>query len=654
MIAFGNYAFVLQNLARSATDCNGIASYCVYWVLSLIDYYEATGDAAALALYTPNAIDKLETAYGIFDDLRTSLTFAGWDDRLGAGFMNATTTEAEYDYRFLVLRAWGAWAATMSAAGNATGSAHYGGYVAEKGAWLRAALGGDAWPRALGTHAAAEALNAPGFATPAEAGAILGAQLNDAVRVCSLSNFNQYWILQALGNGGAMDKAVASVHRCWGAELALGATSFWEVSSPDWLEAFPTGPASSIPHPIPYGENGQTSLCHPWSAGAAPWLSSHVLGVRPLAPGFAAVAVAPHLTLAMAAAAGGLRGAVTTPRGAVYLSVEPAAIRLTTPDRVAAQLRLSEVLLLRLGWLRHGARLASSGNAAGAAEAVSVQVSVDGGAPVELRAAAGLEGPLFEGELAALGAGRSAVAVLDLPSTGGAVVVTLVSPRAAAAPPTPESVAAAAAPAFPPPSWPARVVAIDTWTQGEWVGRFGAEGFVLASFSNASSPAGDASRLPPWVAWYRQIRDSNSWLLPNPNADPRALQAPSGAAADGRAIGCWYAGMTDFVDVALTAAAEGTWWRLAVYLVDYDAGQPSHESLRNRRATVALMDLATLEPAAPTQYLDAFVGGTWVVFELNSSARVRVSQLEGDNAVISALAFDLVEVAGLTSASLRL
>ncbi len=134
------------------------------------------------------------------------------------------------------------------------------------------------------------------------------------------------------------------------------------------------------------------------------------------------------------------------------------------------------------------------------------------------------------------------------------------------------------------------------------------------------------------------------WLVPDPNSDPRALQAPPGAAADGRAIGCWYASMTDFVDVALSAAAEasGAWWRLAVYLVDYDAGQPSHESLRARRATVALLDLRTLEPAAPAQYLDAFVGGTWLVFELNTSARVRVSQLAGDNAVISALAFDLV------------
>ena len=166
LAAFGNYAFVLQNLARSATDCNGIESYCVYWCLSLIDYYEASGDKASLAQYTPNVADKLEHAYAVFDDLRTGLTFFGWDDRLGSGFMNASYMETQWDFRFLVLRAWSDWAATMSVAGNATAAEHFRGYVLEKSAWLRAQLGGDLWPSQLGTHAAAEAVNAPGFALP--------------------------------------------------------------------------------------------------------------------------------------------------------------------------------------------------------------------------------------------------------------------------------------------------------------------------------------------------------------------------------------------------------------------------------------------------------------------------------------------------------
>lgn len=220
MAAFDNFAFVLQNLARSANDCNGIESYCIYWCLSLVDYFRATNDTVALALYQPYADAKLEHAHDIFGDATTPLTFFGWDDRLGSGFLNASTRESQWDFRFLALRAWSDWAGVMDSIGNATAAAHWRAYASAGASAIRAQLGPE-WTSSLGVHAAAEALNAPGFATPAEVATVLGGQLNDVVRVCSLSNFNQYWLLQALGNGGAMDKAVASIHRCWGDEVRL-------------------------------------------------------------------------------------------------------------------------------------------------------------------------------------------------------------------------------------------------------------------------------------------------------------------------------------------------------------------------------------------------------------------------------------------------
>lgn len=88
----------LQNLARSANDCNGIASYCIYWTLSLVDYFRATNDTGALATYQPFADAKLEHAHVIFGDASTPLTFFGWDDRLGAGFFNASTVESQWDF----------------------------------------------------------------------------------------------------------------------------------------------------------------------------------------------------------------------------------------------------------------------------------------------------------------------------------------------------------------------------------------------------------------------------------------------------------------------------------------------------------------------------------------------------------------------------
>jgi hypothetical protein len=86
MAAFGNLAFVLNNLQRSMNDCNGIESYCICWCLSAVDYFHASGDAAAMAQFAPAMNAKLEHANAIFPNLEDQWEFYGWDDRLGGGF----------------------------------------------------------------------------------------------------------------------------------------------------------------------------------------------------------------------------------------------------------------------------------------------------------------------------------------------------------------------------------------------------------------------------------------------------------------------------------------------------------------------------------------------------------------------------------------
>jgi hypothetical protein len=154
-----------------------------------------------------------------------------------------------------------------------------------------------------------------------------------------------------------------------------------------------------------------------------------------------------------------------------------------------------------------------------------------------------------------------------------------------------------------------------------------------------SSPP-DVESLPTYISSVRSSgRSSNSWVSPPPNTDERALQDPFGF---GRAIGCWYSTYTDFIDIWMDATAEasGLWYQLAIYAVDYDNGDPSHDGLPRRKQTVALLNMHTLEAAAPIQYLDDYTGGVWIVYELNTSARVRYSMLHGDNNVLSALMFD--------------
>ena len=62
--ALGNFDFVKQNLFYTKDNCNGIESYCLYYVLSLCDYFAATNDTQTAAQLAPAYVaPKLERAY---------------------------------------------------------------------------------------------------------------------------------------------------------------------------------------------------------------------------------------------------------------------------------------------------------------------------------------------------------------------------------------------------------------------------------------------------------------------------------------------------------------------------------------------------------------------------------------------------------------
>jgi hypothetical protein len=80
------------------------------------------------------------------------------------------------------------------------------------------------FPSQFGVHSAANAINA-GIATEEEIQQYwmqgnkkgINDTLNDSTTICSLSQFNQYWILQAYGNMmNGMPHALKSIDLCWG------------------------------------------------------------------------------------------------------------------------------------------------------------------------------------------------------------------------------------------------------------------------------------------------------------------------------------------------------------------------------------------------------------------------------------------------------
>lgn len=137
-----------------------------------------------------------------------------------------------------------------------------------------------------------------------------------------VSTFYGYYVLQARAMAGDHAGAMDVIRKYWGAMLDLGATTFWEDFNLDWVpgstgvnDLVPEGAKSIHADFGDYCYKGlRHSLCHGWAAGPTAWLSEHVLGVRPLAPGCAKLLVDPHLAgLAWA------EGTFPTPRGVVTL-----------------------------------------------------------------------------------------------------------------------------------------------------------------------------------------------------------------------------------------------------------------------------------------------------------------------------------------------
>ena len=138
-----------------------------------------------------------------------------------------------------------------------------------------------------------------------------------------VSTFYGYYVLQARAKVGDYAGCLDVIRKYWGAMLDLGATTFWEDFNLDWIRN--ASGIDKMPSPRKkdihadfgnYCYKGlRHSLCHGWAAGPTAWLTEHVLGVRPLAPGCRVLEIAPHLP--------GIKeveGCFPTPKGIVTIS----------------------------------------------------------------------------------------------------------------------------------------------------------------------------------------------------------------------------------------------------------------------------------------------------------------------------------------------
>lgn len=309
---FGANPVVPQSLdyARDATPLpkwiNGIPSYSMWWMILQENWYLFTGDLDYL---------RGQQAYmlGLAKLLASQINSDGSEGIKGRHFLDWPTSEnpaaVHAGYQALLTLAMRSGAQVAKWAGND-----------ELGAVCSEALGklGRYTPAHGGNKQAAALLGLAGIITPAEAGKVISAG-----GAAGFSTFYGYYMLDALAKAGDYQGAVRIMSDYWGLMLDLGATSFWED-----LDYADGRRAARIDEFVPAGafdihkDGGKYcylglrhSFAHGWASGPAPWLTWHVLGLRPVEPGCRTVEFDPHL--------GDLewvKGTFPTPRGVITAS----------------------------------------------------------------------------------------------------------------------------------------------------------------------------------------------------------------------------------------------------------------------------------------------------------------------------------------------
>ncbi|MBD3175535.1 MAG: Bacterial alpha-L-rhamnosidase [Armatimonadia bacterium] len=288
---------------------NGISSYSIMWLFCHADWYLYHGNRGYLE-------EQRDYLLGLVDHLVSYVDDQGKERLDGHRFLEWPTSEdpTAIDYGLQALMVLGL----------------------ECAAQLCEALGETAAARNARETAdrARGCQREPTDRKVARALAVL-AGMEDALQVnervfCSdpyrdTSTFYGYYLLEARAKAGDYKGAMDLIRNYWGGMLDMGATTFWEGFSIDWMPD--SVPIDELPKEgmrdihADFGDwcykGLRHSLCHGWAAGPTAWLIEHVLGLRPTSPGFATMAVEPHL--------GDLdwaEGSIATPRGPVRVRHE--------------------------------------------------------------------------------------------------------------------------------------------------------------------------------------------------------------------------------------------------------------------------------------------------------------------------------------------
>ncbi len=251
---------------RPQVDDTALFDYALFFVSTLHDYYEATGDRETLEELFPTAERQLELALreldsrGIVTDRETWWCFLDW----GEGLNKQAGAQAILIYTLKQGAAMAEWlgdgekaAGYGSTAGRLSQAALDVLWDGEQGFFTSGARRQVSWASQV-WFALAKVL------APEENARLLERLLARNPGIPLVTPYACHYLIEALMENGLTGQAVSAMKGYWGGMLREGADTFWELYDP------------GDPFASPYGCRAINSFCHAWSSTPAYFIRKYL------------------------------------------------------------------------------------------------------------------------------------------------------------------------------------------------------------------------------------------------------------------------------------------------------------------------------------------------------------------------------------------
>jgi len=305
--AFGNYEIVKKDLesyvkpGQKQILINRIPGFTLDWVISVVNYYLYSGDQKEFIKRIPD----IETILKQYSTAKTphGWLFTDWEKHTHQTRGHTKEQVAAFHAKYVHAARAAAWA--LDKIGKKALGSEYLKLAAKREKFIK----NSSWIKKMGIHTITNAILAD-MLTDKE-----WKDVSEKImkKPFTITPFFTFFVLQALAKRGQQKKALETLRNYWGGMIRLGATSMWECFDPKWEKSIK--PFEMPPNIQVKWGSFWVSLCHPWSSGAAVWLSREVLGVKPKEPGFTRCEIVPFT--------GNLKwakGTVPTPHGLIHVS----------------------------------------------------------------------------------------------------------------------------------------------------------------------------------------------------------------------------------------------------------------------------------------------------------------------------------------------